>query len=741
MAEDDDFHDAVEESRVGQREVDVAAEPGPETPGDSESQSKSKKKNKKKKKKANGQDGTYNSANASSTDLLSVGVPESGASSVYDDRSAVYEENDEAVGPEETFIEAYGQDDDNDDDRSSIIPSIHDQATTTTASSSPPLPDRKPIKDCLRMDLPTAQLVDSTESLVIGKTRKAVHVRSASSELRSASNYLLESKFSQLDKEFQAKDSKSKELINTGTQNIKKTFNDIKNTVGGFGDMFGYKIDWDFWTRVVNDYQSVVMNESDELNNKITRGIPKEFRGIIWQLISKSKNFQLEEFYIHLKNDTSIHEKAIKRDLTRTSFFTHVEQVGKSEELFNVIKAYSLFDPDVGYTQGMIFVGVPLIMNMTDSECFCLLVTIMKEYNLRSLFCPEMKGLHLLLYQFDRLLEMYCPRLFNHLVKQGIKSSMYASQWFLTFFAYKFPLDIVLRIYDIVITQGMESILKFAVNLMVKNESNLLTLRFDKLIEFLKDKLFNFYVNEEYVEESSNGAGGSSNTGLRSSRTASVSRRFSILGKRNSSSISQTSNSSPHNNGYYKLDQLVIDSMTINVLPFDLKKFENEFESIYINEKSKESEIESMREQNGILRHEIKQLETSYSNLHRDHVEIVQEMVDIKVSLPEVVNDNLDLQGMIEQTKEDLADLQSKMEIENDANSGKGFDDVEGYGLKSPSLPTNIESDIHELLLKNAQETEKFANLEDELEGLLAEEAELDSELDILKGNKKWFRW
>ena len=137
---------------------------------------------------------------------------------------------------------------------------------------------------------------------------------------------------------------------------------------------------------------------------------------------------------------------------------------------FNVIKAYSLYDPDVGYTQGMIFIAAPLIMNMSESECFCLLVLLMKEYQLRDLFCPGMKGLHLLLYEFDCLLAKYSPVLYNHLVKQGIKSSMYASQWFLTFFAYKFPLNIVLRIYDSIITQGMESILKFAVNLMIQNE-------------------------------------------------------------------------------------------------------------------------------------------------------------------------------------------------------------------------------------------------------------------------------
>ena len=47
----------------------------------------------------------------------------------------------------------------------------------------------------------------------------------------------------------------------------------------------------------------------------------------------------------------------------------------------------------------------------------------------------------------------------------------------------------------------MESILKFAVNLMIQNESNLLALSFDKLLEFLKDKLFNVYIAEAFIKD------------------------------------------------------------------------------------------------------------------------------------------------------------------------------------------------------------------------------------------------
>lgn len=619
-------------------------------------------------------------------------------------------------------------------------PITEQSVPSSPASSAPSLPNRKSIQDCLRLDQQENSFFGSPK-LVDPNNDEILQLDHLSTTYdKSSSNYLLQSKFVQLNDKFKAKDVKSKESISSGTENIKKTFNDIKNTVGSFSDMFAYKIDWEFWTRIVNDYESVLKHESDQLDKLIMSGIPKEFRGIIWQLVSRLKNFQLEEFYIQLKGETSIHEKSIKRDLSRTSFFTNVEQVNKGEELFNVIKAYSLFDPDVGYTQGMIFIAIPLIMNMSDAECFCLLVTMMKDYKLRDLFSPEMKGLHLFLYEFDRLLENYSPILYNHLVKQGIRSSMYASQWFLTFFAYKFPLDMVLRIFDIIITQGIESILKFAVNLMIKNESTLLSLKFDKLLGFLKDKLFNIYVNDEFIA--------STKEDTAASRRAS--KRFSILGntKRNSTASLASSNSN-----YYKLDDLVHDSMAINLEPVDLNKYENEFENIYLSEVSKAADIEKLKDENGNLRHQIKELETMYTTLNREHIDIVQKMVDIKIRLPELLNENEDLNKLIAQLQYDIEELETKTLNSPKGSISRNLDSeivdsapvAESITTRESSsksvLPTSIENNIQELLLENAEATEKSVLLEEELDQLLLKDEELSNELNNLK-NKKWFgRW
>jgi hypothetical protein len=163
---------------------------------------------------------------------------------------------------------------------------------------------------------------------------------------------------------------------------------------------------------------------------------------------------------------------------------------------------------------------------MPDEEAFCVLVRLMKAYDLRSHYTPNMPGLQLRLFQFDRLVEELLPGVFLHLLRQGVKSSMYASQWFLTLFgcvclpslhlpfpslpspssppelnlnplplpySYRFPLELVSAVFDLVFAEGVEAVFRFAVALLKKNEQVLCALEFEDLIEFLKNGLFEGY--------------------------------------------------------------------------------------------------------------------------------------------------------------------------------------------------------------------------------------------------------
>ncbi|KAI5956618.1 GYP5 [Candida theae] len=594
------------------------------------------------------------------------------------------------------------------DDAATTVRAVDSAAAATAAAAatpdeetlneSPPLPSREPIQSWLHIDEET--ITSDIDPNTVSKLDEISH-----SYNKSSSNYLLQSKHKVLSIKFHDKTSNTQQSIESGAQDIRRTFRQIKNAVSVAGTP--YNIDWDFWTSVVENYDEIVETNPDQVNNAINQGIPNEIRGIIWQIITKSKDSNLEDFYHSLKVEPSIHEKAIKRDLTRTSFYTNIDEFDKTDALFNVIKAYSLYDPDVGYTQGMIFIAVPLIMNMSESECFCLLVMLMKEYQLRDLFCPGMKRLHLLLYEFDCLLAKYSPVLYNHLVKQGIKASMYASQWFLTFFAYKFPLNIVLRIYDSIITQGMESILKFAVNLMIQNEDNLLSLHFDKLLQFLKDKLFNVYVSPEFID-------------IEEDAKSTKLKHFLTRRKSSHAPLTHIGASS-----YYRLDDLVHDSMRINIDPVELARFELQFNKYYEAEKLKLKDINHLNSENGKLRKTLKSLEFQYSNLNRDHVDIVQKMVDLKVTLPEIVNEIQELQESIGKLKDDITRVESKM----------------GEESTKDILPGSIEDQIQKLLQINQKEVETAANLEDELATLVEQDRELDQQVKKSHGGGTWFKW
>ena len=134
---------------------------------------------------------------------------------------------------------------------------------------------------------------------------------------------------------------------------------------------------------------------------------------------------------------------------------------------------------------------------MPEEEAFCLFVRLMNQYHLRDMFVPEMPGLHMHLYQFERLLEDFEPAVHCHLNRRGVNPQLYATQWFLTLFAYRFPLQLVLRLYDLVLSEGLESaLLKFAIVLMQKNAAKILEMKdLATLTTYLKERLFDVYID------------------------------------------------------------------------------------------------------------------------------------------------------------------------------------------------------------------------------------------------------
>ena len=130
---------------------------------------------------------------------------------------------------------------------------------------------------------------------------------------------------------------------------------------------------------------------------------------------------------------------------------------------------------------------------MPDEAAFCVLIKLMSQYGLRGHFTPHMETLHERMYQFSQLLQIHLPQVHRHLDAQGVLPSMYASQWFMTLFAYRCPLELVYRVFDLLLVEGSQIVINFALALMKKNQQWILSLEFESLLEFFSGAIFDVY--------------------------------------------------------------------------------------------------------------------------------------------------------------------------------------------------------------------------------------------------------
>lgn len=278
---------------------------------------------------------------------------------------------------------------------------------------------------------------------------------------------------------------------------------------------------------------------------------------------------------------------------------------------------------------------------MPEEEAFSLFVTLMNKYGLRDLFVHDMAGLHLHLYQFERLLEDLAPALYCHLHRREVKPQLYATQWFLTLFAYRFPLQLVVRIYDLILSDGLESaILKFGIVLMQKNAETLLAMKdMASLTTFLKERLFDVYIDKAPSASSLLESGFFGSTG-------GVDKEV------------------------YRADMLVKDAVSVKVTPEMLQQYTAEWKEQQRIEKERETELRGLKTKVVSLETKVRQLERRAEQSDTEHVQMASDLVKTKVENENLSDENetlktkvQELQKIVESQPEEVeARLKSEME-------------------------------------------------------------------------------
>lgn len=255
------------------------------------------------------------------------------------------------------------------------------------------------------------------------------------------------------------------------------------------------------WSGVLLKWRQNLFQRPKHLTSLVRRGIPEALRGEVWQLLAGCHDQKgTVEVYKSLVNKDSSFESIIQRDIYRTfpahELFNERNGTGQ-ESLYKICKAYSLYDPEIGYCQGLSFLVAALLLHMPEEEAFGVLMKIMFDYHTRDMFRNAFEELHLKFYQLRKLMEDHMPGLVSHFDDLGIEVHMFASQWFLTLFTAKFPLITVFYIIDLFLLDGMDVIFQVALALLMLSQKELLALDFEGVLKHFRVSLPKKYRTED----------------------------------------------------------------------------------------------------------------------------------------------------------------------------------------------------------------------------------------------------
>lgn len=273
------------------------------------------------------------------------------------------------------------------------------------------------------------------------------------------------------------------------------------DSTGSFGhSTCAEQTKWKLWSSVLNDFENFSAKNGKQLMVMVNEGIPHHFRAMAWMTLSGAHTSSYKSEYSNLLRGTSLCEKMILRDIERTypnepSFKKNGTGV---DCLFNVMKAYSLVDREVGYCQGTAFIAGLLLMHVPEEDAFAVFCELMisKRFGLRELYKPGMHKLELNMFQLHGLLMDHAPDLANHFIAQNLALTSFASSWILTVFTRDFTIKTASRVIDCLFLHGPEVIFRVSLAILLAEKDRLMSLDMEGMLKYLQDEAKHLYDND-----------------------------------------------------------------------------------------------------------------------------------------------------------------------------------------------------------------------------------------------------
>ncbi|UJR30660.1 hypothetical protein I4U23_018184 [Adineta vaga] len=271
------------------------------------------------------------------------------------------------------------------------------------------------------------------------------------------------------------------------------------------------------WNKMLRKSSHTITRDNEQLRRRMYKGLPSTLRGAFW-----SRLFDLDEqlrvnkgYYEILKRKarlTSTYLSQIDLDVHRTyrnhQMFCNRYCI-RQKHLFSILAAYSVYNTEIGYTQGMNQIVAFLLFYLPEEEAFWAFCQLMtgSRWMMHGFFCPGFPKLFRFQAQFEKIMKKMLPKVYKHFHTYQVQSDLYTIRWFMLCYLDCLPFPLTLRIWDIFVLDGEQVLLTTAFCILRIHRKKLLHLKtFDSINSFLKNDLCTNFANssltiDEIIEE------------------------------------------------------------------------------------------------------------------------------------------------------------------------------------------------------------------------------------------------
>ncbi|XP_053141537.1 ubiquitin carboxyl-terminal hydrolase 6-like [Hemicordylus capensis] len=253
----------------------------------------------------------------------------------------------------------------------------------------------------------------------------------------------------------------------------------------------------DKWLKMLRKWGKY--RNSEKMFRRVYKGIPLQVRGQVWSLLLDIEKIKMENEgkYEKMKEQAKSFSSEIKQidlDVNRT-FRNHImfrDRYGvRQQALFHVLSAYSVYNTEVSYCQGMSQIAAILLMYLNEEDAFWALAQLLtnQRHAMHGFFIPGFPKLQRFQAHHEAILNKLFPKLKKHMDKEQMSTGIYTTKWFLQCFIDRTPFTLTLRLWDIYILEGERVLTAMAYTILKLHKKHLLKMTLEDLREFLQEKI------------------------------------------------------------------------------------------------------------------------------------------------------------------------------------------------------------------------------------------------------------